>query len=137
MYGLKSFSIACRYIIDGVSTREALPELPLWHSAIFKSDKRLTYNCPARIAKGIVKIKHLSDLNHRPLPNLRALIGPTWRGIYTKEVDNFLTVPITDWSIPSVWSEAWTKASTLRRLAPDPHTTSRRSPAVWQAFWRA
>ena len=42
-YSLKALSIARRYIIDGLSNHEALSEIPLWHSVIFKLDKHLTY----------------------------------------------------------------------------------------------
>ena len=57
-YSLKSLSITRQYIIDGFSNHAALAELPPWHSAIFKSEKHLTYYCLALVAKGITKVAH-------------------------------------------------------------------------------
>ena len=36
-----------------------------------------------------------------------------------------------------MWAGAWAKTDTLKRLAPDLETVTRRSPAVWKAFWSA
>ena len=42
-YSLKSFSIARRYILDGLADPTAQGQLPVWHSAVFKNAKHLTY----------------------------------------------------------------------------------------------
>ena len=52
-YSLKSFSIAGRYMLDDLADPTAQGQLPLWHSAVFKNAKHLTYYCPALIKKNI------------------------------------------------------------------------------------
>ena len=64
-------------------------------------------------------------------------IAPTWKVVYEVGLANFMHHQPTDWSPPSVWAGAWAKTDTLKRLTPDPETVTRRSPAVWKAFWRS
>ena len=49
VYSLKSFSIARRYILDSLADPTAQGQLPLWHSAVFKNAKHLTYYCLALV----------------------------------------------------------------------------------------
>ena len=136
-YSLKSFSIARRYILDGLADPTAQGELPLWHSAVFKNSKHLTYYCPALIKKNIVSVPDLYVACGRIPTHLSSKIAPTWRVVYEVGLSNFMQCQPTDWSPPSVWAGALAKTDTLKRLAPDPETVTRRSPAVRKAFWSA
>ena len=80
-YSFKSFSISRRYIIDGLGDNSAVGELPLWHSAIFQSEKQLTYYCPALIRQGITQVKHMFVIG-APQEEVLKKIGPTWRQVY-------------------------------------------------------
>ena len=136
-YTLKSLSLARRYTVDGLADQSAMGELPLWHSAIFKKSNHLTYYCLRLIRKGVLQVKDLFNSAHGIQADLLCLIGPTWRAVYASAVTALSTIPATDWSIPAVWVEAWAKSATLKRLAANLQTETRRSPAVWKAFWRA
>ena len=136
-YSLKSFSIARRYILDGLADPTAQGQLPLWHSAVFKNAKQLTYYCPVLIKKSILTVQDLYGLDGRIPAHLLSKIAPTWKVVYEVGLANFMHHQPTDWSPPSVWVGAWAKTDTLKRLAPDPETVTRHSPAVWKAFWRS
>ena len=93
---LKSFSIARRYIVDGIADTSARGLLPLWYSAVFKNEKHLTYYCPALIQKGILMVKDLYDDDGRIKPSLLSKIAPTWKQIYETGLGNFLRLQPTD-----------------------------------------
>ena len=42
-YSLKSMSIGSRHTIDGIADPSALGDIPLWHSAVFKNSRHLSY----------------------------------------------------------------------------------------------
>ena len=73
----------------------------------------------------------------KPREDLLSKVGPTWRQVSSNGLNNFLKVPPTDWSRPSVWLAAWGKSDSLACLAANPHTESRQSPRIWGLFWRA
>ena len=133
-FSVKSFSIARRYVLDGLADQSAIGQLPLWHSAVFKNESHLTYYSPKLISMSILTIADLFDEHMLPRADLLKHIGPTWQALYRQAPRNMLTVPVTDWSLPSVWTAAWAKSLTLKRLAANPHTETRCSPRVWQAF---
>ena len=59
-----------------LANQDVISQLPLWHSAIFKSHKHLTYYCPLLTKNGVIRVGDLFDSHKRPRPEL--LIGPTW-----------------------------------------------------------
>ena len=75
----------------------------------------------------------LHSLRSTTRRELLSKIGPTWRDGYCNSLDTFRMVPTTNWPLPSAWVQAWAKCGTLKRLASDPHTSSRRSPALQSA----
>ena len=81
-YSLKSFSIARRYILDGLADPTAQGQLPLWHSAVFKHAKHLTYYCPALIKKNILTVQDLYYVCGRIPAHLSSKIAPTRKVIY-------------------------------------------------------
>ena len=126
-YSLKSFSIARRYILDGLADPTAQGQLPLWHSAVFKNAEHLTYYCPALIKKNILTTQDLYDVRGRIPAHLFSEIAPTWKLIYAIGLSNFMQCQPTDWSPPSAWAGAWAKTDIPKRLAQDPETVTRRS----------
>ena len=129
-YSLKSFSIARRYILGGLADSSASTQLPLWHSAIFKNAKHLTYYCPSPIRHGILTVCDLYDHRGTVHSHMLHKIVPTSKIVYEAGLNNFLRLQPTDWSPPSVWANVWVKTDTLKRLAPDPEAVTRRSPDV-------
>ena len=104
---------------------------------VFKHAKHLTYYCPALIKKNILTVQDLYYVCGRIPAHLSSKIAPTRKVIYEVGLSNFMQCQPTDWSPPSVWAGAWAKTDTLKRLAPDPETATRRSPTIWKAFWAA
>ena len=105
-YNFKSFSISRRYVIDGLGDHDMVGELPLWHSAIFQNDKRLTYFCLALMRQEVTQVKHMF-VNGLPRTDLLGKLGTTWQQVYHNGLNAFLKVQPTDWSKPSVWLAAW------------------------------
>ena len=136
-YSLNSFSIARRYILDGLADPRARGQLPLWHSAVYINAKHLTYYCRAWIKKNILTSQDFYGVCGRSPAHLSSKVAPTWRVIYEVGLSDFMQCQPTDWSPPSVRAGAWAKTDTLKRLAPDPETVTRCSPTVWKAFWAA
>ena len=91
----------------------------------------------ALIKKNILTVQDFYGACGRIPTHLSSKIAPTWRVVYEVGLSNFMQCQPTDLSPPSVWAGAWAKTDTLKRLAPDPETVTRRSPAVWKAFWAA
>ena len=100
-YSFKSFSKSRRYVIDGLGDQSAMGDLPLWHSAIFRNGKQLSYYCPALICQGVTQVKHMF-VHESPVEDLLNKVGPTWRQVYRNGLTNFLKIQRTDWSRPSV-----------------------------------
>ena len=105
-YSFKSFSISRRYVIHGLGDHTPIGGLPLWHSAIFQSDKQLTHHCPSMIHHGIGQVKHMF-VEGSPRDELLYNLGPTWRQVYSNGLTSILRVQPTNWSRPSVWLAAW------------------------------
>ena len=131
-YSMKSFSIDGSFVLDGLVDQSMIGQLPLWHSAVFKSELHPTYYSPKLISMNILIVADLFD--EHPHAHLLKYIGPTWQDLYRNAPRNMLIVQVTDWSLPSVWTAAWAKSLTLKRLAANLHTETRCSPRVWQVF---
>ena len=99
----KSFSSARHYIIDGLAHPLQIGQVPLWHSAAFKNDKRLTYYSTKLVSMKVLTVADLYDSSLNPHANLMCHIRLTWQMLYQRAPRNLLKVPITDWLLPSVW----------------------------------
>ena len=82
----------------------------------------------------MLKVEDWYNNRCEPITDLLSLIGPTWRDNGTQRLGVFKAVQVTDWSVPSIWIEAWAKSTTLKRLATNQPESLQK---VWQAFWRA
>ena len=129
-YSLQSFSSARRYIINGLADPLQIGQVPLWHSAAFKNDKHLTYYSTKLVSMKVLTVADLYDSSLNPHADLMCHLGPTWQMLYQRAPRNLLKVPITDWSLQSVWTASWAKSLTLKRLAANPYTKTRCSPKV-------
>ena len=134
---LKSCSQARRYCLDGAQTGTGIYDLPLWHSAVFRNFDNLTDYCPALIWKGVLRICDLFEANNDPKPHLLAKVGRKWQMVGTRSLSQFLSLPATDWSIPSVWVGSWGKFVSLKKMSPIPYVPHRLSAVTWKAFWRS
>jgi hypothetical protein len=124
-------SQTCMRTADNHRRRGGNPPLPPTVGGVskcvvaFDTPPVMTYYCPALIIKGILVVGDLFDSNLLIRQDLLDKIPPTWKPNYTQGRQSFLQLPVTDWSIPSVWLRAWAKSDFLKRLAPDPQTVMR------------
>ena len=98
--------------MDGLSDPTVQGQLPLWHSAVFKNAKHLTYYCPPLTKKNVLTAQDLYGADGQIPTHLLSNIAPIRKVVYEVGLSNFMQCQPTDWSPPSVWAGAWAMCQT-------------------------
>ena len=115
-----------------------LPNLPVWHSVLFRNSLWLTYVSPALLKKGVLWWVDLVDGRKIPEP-LQEKLAPTWQTVYAAAANSVASMYREGFEPPpspplDQWGVQWTKQRMLLFLQQRKRPKARQPPEVWRVY---